>query len=218
MIIERTTAPEADATNGNSAAPAPAPEHQNEPQAQAAPAITREDLRAITSEIRDGLFAELRKSGVFDQKKSKAAPSADPTSTQNTAQPDPIKLRSLDRALAKTGLASRLSDSQYQRAEKMFVAEDPADVDAWVKDVFDGYGVAPPATATAQPTPAPKPQNAQPASDRGSPPPSQVPLYEADLMTMSDSDRTALTREKGPRWFRDQLAKQLKGRPMRIGS
>jgi hypothetical protein len=62
----------------------------------------------------------------------------------------------------------------------------------------------------------PKPQNERPVSDRGAPPPAQVPLEEADIVSMSDSDRTALVKQKGLRWYHDKLASQLKGRSVRL--
>ncbi len=61
----------------------------------------------------------------------------------------------------------------------------------------------------------PQPLNERPASDRGSPATS-IPLVEQDLVTMSESDRLALIKEKGSAWYRQQLAKQLKGRPVTL--
>lgn len=60
------------------------------------------------------------------------------------------------------------------------------------------------------------PQNVQPASDRGSPPPSRVPIEEMDIVRMSDSDRRALIQAKGARWYTDKLRAQLKGRPVKM--
>lgn len=210
---------EVDAGSGNGAAPTPTEVQADVPQAQgAAPAMSKEMADAIASAVssavagvKDSIFAEARRT--FTAQKQPKPTKAD-DSAPVVAAPDALKLRSLDRALSKTGLAARLSDSQYQRAEKAFASEDPPDAEAWVTDYFAGFGgpLSPPAT-NASPAVAPsQPQNARPASDRGAPPPAQVPLAEADLITMSDSDRTHLIKEKGNVWYRNQLAKQLKGR------
>jgi hypothetical protein len=56
-----------------------------------------------------------------------------------------------------------------------------------------------------------QPRNEKPASDRGSP--AAAPsLDDADLVTMSESDRSAYIKQKGLRGFTDKLREQLKGR------
>lgn len=212
---------EADMNPGNPVPGVSADVAADVPQAQGAPAITKEMADAIASAvtsavsgIKDSIFAEARRTFTAPKQAKAKDDSAIPPVT---APPDPLKLRALDRALSKTGLASRLSDSQYQRAEKAFAAEDPENADAFVADYFNGFNAG--STTTTTTTPAPQatqaparaPLNSQPASDRGSPPPSAVPLSEADLRTMSDSDRSHLLKEKGLVWYRNQLAKQLKG-------
>jgi hypothetical protein len=200
---------------GASAAPSPVVETQPE-LAALQPAVPAHvvDPDAIAAKVRDSLFAELRKAGVFE--KQKAAPAAKPAESSTQSQPDLAKLRRLDRGVVESGLSGRIPDAAYQRAERDFVADDPADVTSWLRDYFPGLGGSstPQPAVTAPQAPAPKPQNAQPVSDRGAPPPSQVPLAEADLVTMSESDRAHLIKEKGLRWYKDHLAGQLKGRRM----
>ncbi len=223
MFIKRILMSELDAGGASAIAPAPAPDVP--PQAQGAPVLSKEIADAITSTvtqavagIRDSIFAEARRT--FTVPKQKApAPDATPApvATATPAQPDPIKLRALDRSLTKAGLATELSQSQYERAERAFAQESPEDVDGWVTDYFAGFKgshvtpIAQPA-ATAPPKITP---NAQPASDRGSPPPAQVPLAEADISTMSESDRVALIKEKGLAWFVAKHKAQSKGK--RVG-
>lgn len=231
--LSRILMAEADASGGNGAvsnAPAPA---VDVPQAQGdAVTMARADLDALVAsaveqgiaKAKDSIFAEARRT--FTQSKNKPAPSAnDAPAPQSAATPqvDPLKMRKLDRALNKAGLATRLTDSQYQRAEKAFASEDPDDAEAWVADYFNGFGAAPtptpaPTAAPAAPAPSPsaQPLNPHPVSDRGSPPPSRVPLHEADLWTMSESDRAALIREKGIAWYTAKLKEQGKGRSIRL--
>ena len=215
FIRPRILMSEVDASSGNGAG---APSVVNPSSESAAPVPTAPvasvDVDAIVTKVRDSLFAELRRSGAFEKQKPVApvAKGESPTATQ----PDPLRLRALDRALAKSGLASSLSDSQYQRAERAFAAEDPPDVEGWTRDYFAGFGMPTPSPVT-QPAQQPaQPTNARPASDRGSPPAPQVPLYEQKLRDLSDADRTALLKEKGPQWYRTKLANDLKGQPIKL--
>lgn len=216
FIRPRILMSEADSSGGNGAV---APSVVNSPSESAAPVPTAPaggvDVDAIATKVRDSLFAELRRAGMFEKQKP-AAPVAKGESPSANPQPDPLKLRSLDRALTKSGLATRLSDSQYQRAEKAFASEDPPDADGWVRDYFDGFGAPNPSPVT-QPAPVPaQPLNARPASDRGSPPAPQVPLYEQKLRDLSEADRGALLKEKGLQWYRTKLAADLKGQPIKL--
>lgn len=211
---------EVDAGSGNgAAAAAPTETPQPEPQAQGAAPQASVDIDAITASVADKVFAALRKAGAFEKPQPNKA--AKPSGTQAPTQEpvlDAVKLRSLDRALSKHGMAERLSDAHYRRVEKAFAEDSPDDATAWVKDYFDGLGVAPSQTATqvqaAQP--APKPATEHPVSNRGAPPVTQVPLEEADLVSMSESDRRAFIQSKGVRAYVTQLAKQLKGRPVQL--
>lgn len=222
-MLKRILMNQVDASPGNSAGAAPAAvPDEVQPQAQgAAPiSITQADLdAAIASAVdrgiakaRDSLYAEARRSA-SGQKPAKASDS--PPSAAAQATLDPLKLRSLDRALAKTGLASRLTDSQYQRAEKAFAAEDPSDAEAWTSDYFAGFSGSP--STTTQPSAAPaaaipaqpaQPTNAQPASSRGAPPAPQVPLDEMNVWTMSVADRDAFIAKHGTKKYLEKARQQ----------
>lgn len=207
--------------NGAPATPTVAVETPAQPAAQtpAAPAAPAPaDADAIAAKVRDSLFAELRKAGVFEKNKP-AAPAAKPNGeAPATPQADPIKLRALDRALTRTGLADKLTDAQYRRAERDFVVEDPSDADSWAKDYFSGFGGSAPAPqpnaaqpAAPQAAPA-QPTNAQPASSRGAPAPAQVPLEEMDVWTMSVADRDAFIRKYGTAKYLEKAKQQGKGK------
>jgi hypothetical protein len=181
--------------------------------------------------VRDSIFAEARRT--FTEKRTKTKDDAAPATAQNSSTPSAIDgaterrmMRDLDRHLTKLGLADKISPTQYARAERDLLAEyaNVNDVGSWVKDYFEGYGAAPTAAApssTTQPQQtAPRqsaPQNERPVTDRGAPPASNSPLAEQDLYSMSDSDRLALIREKGPVWFREKLNRDSKGRKLSFG-
>lgn len=215
---------EADSGSGNGAAVQSSAETGNVPQAQGdAITIGKSELDALVasaaakavSDAKDSIFAEARRT-FTGSKKDKAPAPADPATPTQSA--DAMRMRALDRALSKHGLADRLSDAQYKRVEKLFVEESPDDAATWVKDYFDGFGVAPsqPATTNQAAQPA-KPVAEHPVSNRGAPPPAQVPIDELDLFTASDSDRAAFIKAKGPKAYLAQLQKQGKGRPVRLG-
>jgi len=220
-MLKRILMNQVDASSGNSAGAAPADVPAADvPQAQGAPAITKEVADAIASAvttavsgIKDSIFAEARRTFTAP-KQTKTKDDAAPAPVTGNA-PDPLKLRSLDRALTKAGLATRLSDSQYQRAEKAFASEDPADAEVWVADFFNGFTAASPtATTPAQPaTPAApaQPTNAQPASSRGAPPAPQVPLEEMKVWTMSEADRDAFIAKYGTKKYLEKARTEGKG-------
>lgn len=230
LRIKRHLMAEADqgGASGNPVIPATAPASENVPQAQGAPVVTKEiadfiqsELTKREAEMRDKIFAEARRT--FTEKRNKPkdeSPSPAPSAPQ---QIDPHEerrvLRDFDRTVSRLGLHDKINPTQWGRAEKALLAERPDDVASWVKDYFEGFGVAPtPAPAQQQAAPAapPKPANDHPESNRGGSPPSRAPLVEADLVTMAASDRDALIREKGVRWYHQQLAKQLKDKIVQV--
>lgn len=204
---------------GGQPAPAPAPA---QPPAQGASPQQTVDVNAIASAVHDKVFAALRQSGVLGSKTPRAttppAPDAPPGTNADVPQVD---LRSLDRVLGRTGHAARLSESQYRRVESAYRAENPADAESWVKDYFEGWSAAPTPPAQAPNAPAGNAAPAQqrsttPVSDGGSPPAPTAPLEERDILSLSDEDKTHLIKQKGPAWYRAQLAKQTKGKSIRL--
>lgn len=207
---------EADGSTGASAPVAPAAEPTVEPQAPAASGLTRDDVKSMLSEFRNGLFADFRKAGGFE-KSSKPVKGDEPAATSAmSATEERTFLRGVDRAISQLGFEP--TAQQYARLERDVLADKPSDVAAYVKDYFPALKGSPiPAAPAATQAPAvkPAPANEQPASDRGSPA-AVVPLIERDLVTMSASDRAALIKEMGVAWYRTRLASQLKGRPVTL--
>lgn len=203
---------EADASTGAAAPVVVSESTAAEPQAQAAPPSPSVDVDAITAKVSNAVFAALRKSGAFDEKPSKTtkeAPAAAPSASEERTL-----LRGLDRAIAQLGFEP--SSTQYARIERDLLADKPSDVSAYVRDYFPAAKASQPAAAVAPATTAPVVKSTGPTvSDRGAPA-ATVPLVERDLVTMSDSDRASLIKEKGLTWYRNQLAGQLKGRPISL--
>jgi hypothetical protein len=215
---------EVDAGSGNGAAVSSTPPVDSQPQAQGAPAISKEIADVIAStvskavaDVKDSIFAEARRT--FTGKKETKSKTDDVATQANPpAQFDPFKMRKLDFALTKTGIAADLSQTQYERAHRDFASESPDDAESWIKDYFHGHAkfAAPAPQAATAPVTQPVTQtNSQqrtspPVSDRGSPPVSSTPLEEQDIIAMSPSDREALRRQKGDKWFTDKLLDQSK--------
>jgi hypothetical protein len=208
--------------NAPPAAPAPAPAPASvQPQANGAiVSLDPASIAAIVTTVKNSVFAEARRAGMLPGEKPKAT-ATEGGAPAATPGPDLSKLRSLDRVLGRTGLATSISEMQYARLERDYIAETPDNVEDWVKAYFPGSSGSPatpqaPASPAAQPaaSPAaqsqPQPQNAQPVSDRGSPPVPRAPLEEQSLLTMSPSDRDAVRRLKGDGWFSDTLHRQLR--------
>jgi hypothetical protein len=228
--IKRILMSAVDAGGGGNSAPADPPVEAPPAPAPGAsgPSITltQAELDAKIASVAESAFARARDSFYAEARRVAAPKQSAPTKTKDDPSaaitPDPIRLRSLDRALNKAGLATKLSDSQYQRAEKAFAAEDPPDVEMWIKDYFDGFGSAPaPAAApVAVPTPAAQPPaqptNAHPASNRGAPPAPNTSLVMSDFARWPVTDQLAYLKEKGAIAYREARNNSLKGRAVKL--
>lgn len=224
MFIKRHLMTEVDAGSGNGAVVPPTTTAPADPQPQAqgvaAAPLTLETLAKVLEErdqkLHDRLFAAVRRDGGFSKKETKSKSDDAPTPQANP-QIDPFKMRKLDFALTKHGIAAELTQSQYERAHRDFAAESPDDAEAWAKDYFHGHAKFAAPVTQAQPVtqpvtqPAtPQPRTAVPVSDRGSPPVPTTPLEEQKILSMSPSDREALRRQKGDKWYTDKLLEESK--------
>jgi hypothetical protein len=215
MNLRRILMNAADASPGSGAAPAVAP--TTEPQAQGAAPLTMDSVAKLVADAlvqqRNSIFAEMRR-GRDDEKKPAKA-----TSASSDAAPDVSRLRQLDRALARTPHASKLSDSQYARLERAFVTESPDDASSWLTDYFGDVGsaAAPAAAGTTAPnSAATAARTGAPASDGGAPAASQVPVDERRIVGMSQTDVEHLVKTKGPAWLSAKLRTELKGVSVRV--
>jgi hypothetical protein len=215
--------------SGNPATAAPASAPETVPQAQGdTVSMTKADLETLVSgatkkaieEVKGSIYAEARRTFTEGKGKKPAEETPRETVAPNLApQLDPLKMRALDFALTKKGLAPDLTQSQYERAHRDFASDSPADAEAWVADYFHGHAkFATPAVQPAQTQVAPpaKPATEHPASNRGTPPPAQTPIEEIDLWTASESDRAAFIRTKGMKEYNATLMRQGQGRSIKL--
>lgn len=226
-MFKRILMAEADASGGNGApAPVAAPSDVPAPASGAALSITQDAFDAAIAAAVDKGFAKARDSFHAEARRVAAAPkaktnAADPPPTASP-QPDPIKLRKLDRAINSAGV--KLTDFAYELAEQAWMSSgDDSDPVAWVKGFSDRLGISASPAATPAPTPSPTnvtpatpARNAAPVSDRGSPPVSAVPLEDQNVLSMSPTDREALRKLKGDKWFTDRVNEQLKGHRVQL--
>lgn len=225
LNLKRIFMNEVDA-GGNSAPAAPAAA-ADVPQAQgAAVTMTKTEFDAAIASAaeqaiaraKDGIFAEARRTFTAPSKTGRK--SDEQTAPIAPAQQDPMKLRKLDRAITSAGL--KPTDLAYELAEQAWMSSgDESDPVGWTKGFFDRLGVssapasqpAPAQTTASQAAPA---RNAAPVSDRGSPPVSAVPLEDQNVISMSHSDREALRKLKGDKWFTDRVLEQSRGHTVKL--
>lgn len=198
----------ADASTGSGGAPQPAVP----PEAPAQPApVTVDDAtrKAIVADAANSFFAEARRLGLLNEKKSNTPAPKSTTTGDPPAQQTSVNLRSLDRAIARAGRT--LSESAYARVESAFASETPSNVEDWLKDYFEGLGITAPNTgAPSGAPPGTNPTNAIPASNGSPPPPPKSPVEERKLIGMPQADVEHLVRTKGVKWFRDRLTAEMR--------
>lgn len=210
---------EADGGDPKSGTPLAGTPPPSEPQAKGGAVVVDEATRkAIIDEARNSIYAEMRRNGVLKKSAVAAMEQTNgkpPEPQGQAAAPDPSILRSLDRSLARLGLADSLSETQYKRAEKAFLDERPEDSEAWAKDYFNGFGAAKQQQPPPQQGQAP-PKNAHPASDAGSPARSETPLETQDVLTMSHTDVARLIERVGIHKYTQMLQAATKGKRVNI--
>lgn len=92
-------------------------------------------------------------------------------------------------------------------------------------EVVQMFGIRATATATStaataatqQPAPPPQPATPIPVSDRGSPPPSTVPLEERSLYEMSEADRKEYLTRHGAAKYAQKMMTDAKGKRSLMG-
>jgi hypothetical protein len=189
--------------------PAPVTTLESQAQGTAQPDIGKVVSDALR-EQRDSIFAELRRNGVIGKEKSRGGAESKPAPT------DSIRMRSFDRALARSQHASGLTDAAVARLERLYIDEQPDDASQWLGEVLGGMGAG--TTSAAQPAisaPAPT-RSASPVSDGGTPPAPKAPLEERDLLSLSPADRDHIIKQKGVKWYLSKLTEQNKGKQFPI--
>lgn len=209
---------------GGGAAP-PAPE---QPAASPVPsAEVLDQMKSAMNEVIGGFRTELTswKNGIFaDLRKSGALGKAQPTETPPTPSPAPtptaapasasLTMDQVETMLEQTRVIERasvengLTDAQVKRMKGALKAEAPEDVASWTKAYLADMGlVKAPATPTnpTAPNPSVSPSTQPPASDKGSPAPGGVVNWEAeftrDPLRMSPAAKAAGEAKHGKEKF-----------------
>ena len=177
------------------------------PQAQGASgSVTLEQIRSLladhAAEVKNGVFADLRRSGYFGGKGSKGDAEVEKPKPQAAPGDDVQRLIARERAFSRATATVKLSDGALARMEKAFQAESPDDVADWVKGYLEDFGFSaagssPPQNGTSpnQPTAtAPAAQSAaptQPTTPPAPPAPAPVPLGDLERAAVHPNRLTA---------------------------
>ncbi len=170
------------------------------------------------AEQRNGIFADLRKTGAFGKAAKNQEEAATPSTTGLTD--DVQQLIARERAFTRAAATAKLTDAQFGRMERAWQADKPDDSSGWVRDYLADLGVQQP-TAPAAPQVQPAPvRSGPPASDSGSPAPVTAPSDQSEPWRMTDDDYQSLVRRDGipavGAKFREQFHRALKGRRIRL--
>ncbi len=220
--------PATPATPAEPAAPAP----QTAP-AQGAPvdvaAITRTITESVTKSINDGVFAKLRRAGLLSDKPIPVPVTGDTTTTAPSAisAADVQSMIEQASAITRVSVEYGLQPDAEASLKRLMAVEKPDDPVSWGRAFIEGMGLkrvaaapatAAPQTITAPPTAAPAatqppaPAAATPVSDRGSPPPSSLPLDERSLYEMSQADVQEYIKRHGMKKYSEKLIADAKGK------
>jgi hypothetical protein len=177
---------------GNGAAPQPPAQTPAEPQAQGAAQL---DARKLAEEVRNSVFAEMRKAGLLG-KRADEQPATTPATPPAQASPQPVDTQTLiarERAFSRAmaGSGRQMSDAQVARMERAYEAEAPPDPAGWVKGYLaDMFGTASGTITTPGPSGPPR-------SDHGSPAPVSTNADTIDPWRLSEDQVREMVRRDG---------------------
>lgn len=201
--------------SGGGAVPPSTPE----PQAQGAPAaVSRDELAQMLDGFKNGLFADLRKAGVFGGKKEQEAerPKAKSDQPPPQQQQDVDQAMSRQRAFDRALRGTNLSDDAAAMMERAFRADAPEDVAGWVKTFLGAFGLA-----GAGGSSPPRQEPSQPPVD-GRPPVTDVPapagLAPSDVRdpySLTEDDVAMMIRRDGVRVTGQKLMEAARRAPPR---
>lgn len=194
-------------------------------------AITRTITESVTKSINDGVFAKLRRAGLLSDKPTTVPVTGDTTTTATAAAISAADVQSMIEqasAITRVSVEYGLQPDAESSLKKLMSVEKPDDPVAWGRAFIEGLGIkktasapataAPQVTTTAPSTAAPAatqppaPAAATPISDRGSPPPSSLPLDERSLYEMSQADVQEYIKRHGMKKYSEKLIADAKGK------
>lgn len=198
---------EADASNGGGAAPAPT-------TAQGS-VLDGDTLRALTGEIRNAVFAELRRSGALREpsektapKPTRAEPAGDVEERLAALQADSVRMRAYDRACASLGL----DDDQAAMLEGMYRSANvgPEQAREWLVTTATKLKLTGRTTVNPpQSTPPASPSRS--VSDAGAPSAPLAATEDTSALVMSPADRAAYIKQHGMAAFRAKVQRDARG-------
>lgn len=179
------------------------------------------------AQAKNGIFADLRKSGVLKSKdgtagEGTAAGEGVDKSTTNAGQQAPNntagisadevqKLIAGATALERVATENKLTDKQRSRMEAALKAEKPADVGAWAKSYLEDMGIMKVTTSTTKDAAGNGGVlGGAGRSDRGSPGRDTSLAHEGQVWKMTAADVQALIREKGFQAAAHELRARMK--------
>lgn len=177
-------------------------------------AIPVSQLKAVVSEafgeLRNGLFADLRKAGALGKEKPSAESPATPTPPSAAApaqtglsMADVEAMLEQDRAITRAQIEHKLNDAQVRRMKSALKADKPEDVGTWATAYLSDMGLVRTETPTTTTTTASTPAlpGGPPISDKGSPAPGGVTNWEREFadnpLGMSEAARALMDAKHG---------------------
>jgi hypothetical protein len=159
--------------------------------------VTIEQIKGLladhATEVKNGVFADLRRSGYFGGKGKEPEGQKEPKDPKPATTGDDVKqLMARQRAFDRATATAKLSDRALARMESAFTAESPENVSEWVKGYLEDLGIgasgasSPPQSATSPNPPPAAPASASPGAPATAPssppaPPAPAPVPVADL-------------------------------------
>lgn len=208
MLLNAADSGGASGAGGGNAAPAAGASPAQGTPAPSVPSL--DQIKGLigeqVGELKNGLFAEFRRSGLLgkdkagdDGKAGAGAAGAGTSPAPGLTSADVDKLVNRATAFERIATETKLTDSQRKRMDAAMRAENPDDVAGWSKSYLEDLGIVKAATANPQP-------NTQSSgalrpglgsSDRGAPTRDTSLAHEGAVWKMTAADVASLIREKG---------------------
>lgn len=201
-------------THADPTAPTTAPAH--------GPALDPEAIRSIAGEVRNAVFAELRRGGVLRDanadkpvaKAPKAEQAGDVEDRIAAIQQDNVRMRAYDKACASLGL----DDEQATMLEALYRSANvqPDQAREWLATTAARLKIG--ARQPTNPTTSTQPTSpSRSVSDAGAPVPPAGVTEDTPLLRMSPADRQAWADRHGGDAFRRKLRDEMRRTRVEIG-
>ena len=194
--------------------PPPPAQGSNQPDIAA---IVKSVVTETFGELKNGLFADLRKSGALGKGKDDKDPGgsgapaagANPPAATQQQNPSPTALSAEDvnrmmerRDALHSAIPSHIPVGARQRMLKDFARDNPDDPVVWAKGYLSDFGLDKPNGSPANPPPQQnQPPNQNSAASNAPPPPAPPPAPNTSIVTDRPVDVL--------QWDRDMMAKHI---------